>query len=107
MVDSQGTDGLVVILGSPSVESAEVYARTVTEGDPSWVGPLAGVSLGLPVYHVLEPEMKRQFAPEVYERLAPLAPIRYFFPRFSTLITGMSEFRISDFEFRKDLVLCA
>ena len=33
---------MVVLLGSPTPESAEVYARTVTEGDPSWVGPLAG-----------------------------------------------------------------
>ncbi len=39
----------------------------MTEGDPAWVGALAGVSLGLPVYHVLEPEMKEQFAPEVYD----------------------------------------
>ncbi len=67
MAEALGTEDLVVILGSPSAESAEVYARTVTEGDPSWVGALAGVSLGLPVYHVLEPEVKRQFASEVYE----------------------------------------
>jgi betaine reductase len=67
VVDQQGSDGLMVILGSPSVESAEIYARTVTEGDPSWVGPLAGVPLGLPVYHVLEPELRSQFAPEVYD----------------------------------------
>ena len=58
---------MIVVLGSPSSESAEVYARTVTEGDPSWVGPLAGISLGLPVYHVLEPEMKAQFDPQVYK----------------------------------------
>ena len=67
MAEAHGTGDLVVILGCPSVESAEIYARTVTEGDPSWVGPLAGVALGLPVYHVLEPEVKRQFAPDVYE----------------------------------------
>jgi betaine reductase len=57
-----------VVLGSPSAESAEVYARTVTEGDPSWVGPLAGIPLGLPVYHVLEPEMKGQFDPAIYQQ---------------------------------------
>jgi len=67
VAEKEGADGLVVVLGSPSAESAEIYARTVTEGDPSWVGPLAGVALGLPVYHVLEPEMKRQFDPAVYE----------------------------------------
>jgi hypothetical protein len=39
----------------------------VTEGDPSWVGPLSGIALGLPVYHVLEPEMKDQFDAKVYE----------------------------------------
>jgi glycine reductase len=56
-----------VVLGCPSAESAEIYARTVTEGDPSWVGPLAGIPLGLPVFHVLEPEMKQQFDPAVYD----------------------------------------
>lgn len=58
---------MVVVLGSPTPESAEVYARTVTEGDPSWVGPLAGVALNLPVYHILEPEMKAQFDSDVYQ----------------------------------------
>jgi betaine reductase len=59
---------MVVVLGSPSAESAEIYARTVTEGDPSWVGPLAGVALGLPVFLVLEADMKEQFDPAVYDQ---------------------------------------
>jgi glycine reductase len=67
VTEQQGTEDVVVLLGSPSAESAEIYARTVVEGDPSWVGPLAGVALNLPVYHVLEPEMKSQFDPAVYE----------------------------------------
>ena len=58
---------MVVLLGSPTAESAEVYARTVTEGDPSWVGPLAGIALGLPVFHVLEPQVKEQFDAAVYK----------------------------------------
>jgi betaine reductase len=66
VTEKDGTQDLVVVLGSPNAESAEIYARTVTEGDPSWVGPLAGVPLGLPVYHVLEPEMKSQFDPSIY-----------------------------------------
>ena len=67
MVDKHGKDDMVVVLGSPSAESAEVYARTVTEGDPSWVGPLAGISLGLPVFHILESEMKDQIDAKVYK----------------------------------------
>lgn len=67
-VDEHGRENLVVVLGSPDPESAEIYAETVTNGDPSYAGPLAGVSLRLPVYHVMEPEIKAQIDPEIYER---------------------------------------
>jgi betaine reductase len=60
-------DDIIVVLGASDIAGAEVSAETVTFGDPSYTGPLAGVPLGLPVYHILEPELK-QFIPEsVYE----------------------------------------
>ena len=65
-VEEQGLDGVIVILGSPDPESSELFAETVSSGDPTWAGPLAGVSLGLPVYHVTEPEVKEAVDPEVY-----------------------------------------
>jgi betaine reductase len=65
-VEANGKDGMVVILGSPSPESAEIFAETVAHGDPTWAGPLAGVPLGLPVYHVTEPEIKAIIDPAVY-----------------------------------------
>jgi betaine reductase len=65
-VDENGKEGVVVILGSPSPESAELFAETVVHGDPTWAGPLAGVPLGLPVYHVTEPEVKAAVDPDVY-----------------------------------------
>lgn len=68
MVEEQGVEDLVVVLGSPTVESAETFAETVINGDPSYAGPLAGVPLDLPVYHVLEPEIKQQADEEVYQR---------------------------------------
>ena len=40
---------------------------TVTEGDPTWAGPLAGEALGLPVFHVIEPEVKAQVDEQVYQ----------------------------------------
>ena len=59
----------MVVLGSPTVESAETFAETgMVNGDPSYAGPLAGVSLDLPVYHVLEPEIKQQADEDVYQR---------------------------------------
>lgn len=44
-------------------------------GDPSWVGPLAGVALELPVYHIMEPELKAQIDPKVYEEHLALMEI--------------------------------
>ena len=66
---------MVVIIGAPDADSAELYAETVVHGDPSWAGPLAGVALDLPVYHIMEPEIKAQIAPEVYKEHLELMEI--------------------------------
>ena len=49
-----GGDDLVVVLGSSDPEGAEIYAETVTLGDPTFAGPLAGVPLGLNVIMFLK-----------------------------------------------------
>jgi betaine reductase len=61
---------IVVVLGASDLEGALISAETVTSGDPSFTGPLAGVSLKLPVYHILEPEMKEAIPEEIYEKNA-------------------------------------
>jgi glycine reductase len=58
---------VVVLLGCPDVESTQIFAETVTSGDPSYVGPLAGQALGLPVFHVLEAEIKEMIDSSVYD----------------------------------------
>lgn len=73
--EQYGNDNLIVILGSPDADSSELYAETLVNGDPSWIGPLAGVSLGLPVFHILEPEIKAQIDPEVYKEQLELMEI--------------------------------
>lgn len=70
-------DDLVVILGSPDADSSELYAETLINGDPSWIGPLAGVSLDLPVYHILEPEISSQISPEVFKEHLALLEISF------------------------------
>ena len=65
-VEEEGRENMVVLLGAPAPEAAEMYAETVTSGDPTYAGPLAGVSLRLPVYHIFEPEIKKLIPPEVY-----------------------------------------
>jgi len=56
-----------VLLGAADEEAVEVAAETVREGDPAFVGPLAGVQLGLPVLHVFEDVVKEQADPAVYD----------------------------------------
>ena len=63
------------MLGAPDADSAELYAETVVNGDPSWAGPLAGVALGLPVYHIMEPEIKALIDPAVYKEHLELMEI--------------------------------
>jgi glycine/sarcosine/betaine reductase complex component A len=67
LVDRYPPGELVVVLGAADLESLEVMAETVTMGDPAYVGPLAGVQLGLPVVHILEEEIKEQIDPSVYD----------------------------------------
>ncbi len=67
MTEKYGKDNVVVVLGSPDADSTELYAETLINGDPAWMGPLAGVALGLSVYHILEPEMKEIIDPQIYE----------------------------------------
>src|SRR4051812_9057795 len=75
VVDKVGTEDLVVLLGSPNPESAELYAATVTMGDPTFAGPLAGIPLGLPVYHILEPDIVDQLPPDVYAQQLQMAAL--------------------------------
>jgi len=64
--EHRGED-VVVLLGTPTADASRLYAMTVTEGDPSWAGALAGVALGLPVYHVAEPEVKAVVPSETWD----------------------------------------
>ena len=67
LVDQHGVDTLLVLLGAPDAESAGIAAETVVLGDPSWAGPLAGAQLGLPVYHILEDQVRDAVPAEVWE----------------------------------------
>jgi len=62
-----GADSLLVILGGAEAEAAGLAAETVTAGDPTYAGPLAGVSLGLAVYHIFEDAIKSACDAAVYE----------------------------------------
>src|SRR3712207_6621103 len=62
-----GSENLIVVLGQPDADSTELTAETVSLGDPTYAGPLAGIPLGLPVYHILEETIKEQVDPDTYD----------------------------------------
>ena len=65
--ESFGADNIIVVLGASDAEGAGIYAETVTAGDPTFAGPLAGVSLGLRVYHICESEIKDEIPADLYD----------------------------------------
>lgn len=67
LVDKHGAENIVVLIGGAEAEAAGLAAETVTLGDPTYAGPLAGVELGLNVYHAVEPEVKAEFDADVYD----------------------------------------
>ncbi len=66
-VDKYGAENIIVLIGGAEAEAAGLAAETVTAGDPTYAGPLAGVPLGLRVYHVVEAEFKDNVDPQVYD----------------------------------------
>jgi glycine reductase len=67
LAEKFGPENIVVLLGAAEGEASGLAAETVTNGDPTFAGPLTGVQLGLKVFHVCEPEIKSEFDANVYE----------------------------------------
>ncbi len=67
LTEKYGAENMIVLIGGAEAESAGLAAETVTAGDPTFAGPLAGVPLGLKVYHAVEPEFKESVDADVYD----------------------------------------
>lgn len=67
LAEKYGAENCVVLIGASEAESAALAAETVTAGDPTFAGPLAGVPLGLKVYHAVEPEFKESVDADAYD----------------------------------------
>lgn len=65
--EKHGPENLVVVLGGAEAEASGLAAETVSNGDPTFAGPLAGVQLGLPAYHIFEEAIKSFVDEQVYE----------------------------------------
>ena len=54
LATTHGAENLIIVFGMNQPFSLRIMARTFHDGDPSYAGPLAGISLGLKSYHILE-----------------------------------------------------
>jgi hypothetical protein len=75
LADQYGSENLTVVLGNGEANGVEVFAETVMEGDPSYAGPLAGVALKIPVYHILEDEVMSQVPENLREEKLQLSAL--------------------------------
>lgn len=67
LTDKYGAENMVVVIGGAEAEASGLSAETVSAGDPTFAGPLAGVELGLNVFHIVEPEMKEECDASIYD----------------------------------------
>lgn len=65
LAEKYGNEELIVVLGGAEAEASGLAAETVATGDPTFAGPLSGVSLGLKAYHIFE--IKDEVDPAVYD----------------------------------------
>lgn len=65
LAEKYGNEDLILVLGGAEAEASGLAAETVATGDPTFAGPLSGVSLGLKAYHMFE--LKDEVNPEVYD----------------------------------------
>ena len=67
LTEKHGAENIVVVIGGAEAEASGLSAETVAAGDPTYAGPLAGIALGLAVYHMVEPEIKDECDATVYD----------------------------------------
>jgi hypothetical protein len=86
-------ENLIVVWGITNEQYLEVGSRTVIEGDPSWSGPLAGETLNLKVYHILEPEMRKQIPQDVFDEELMLLELAVGDEKIEKITSMMEKFR--------------
>jgi len=89
--EQHGAENLVVILGAAEGEASGIAAETVTAGDPTFAGPLTGVSLGLQVYHICEEAIKSEVDAAVYDEQVGMMEMVLDLDEISSEMTSIRE----------------
>jgi glycine reductase len=89
LVEEHGRERILVLLGAPDPEAAEIAAETVVLGDPTYAGALTEAQLGLEVYHVLEDDIRMQIPADVFEEQIGVMADVLDAPALSAAVAGM------------------
>jgi len=89
--EQHGAENLVVILGAAEGEASGIAAETVTAGDPTFAGPLTGVSLGLRVFHICEEAVKQEVDAAVYDEQVGMMEMVLDLDEISSEMTSIRE----------------
>ncbi len=67
LTEKHGFEKVLLLIGTGEKDSTRLAAQTVTSGDPSGKGALAGIALKLPFIHVLETPFKEAVSPALWK----------------------------------------
>ena len=89
-VEEYGAENIVIAMAYAESEAAEIAAETFTIGDPTYSGPLAGIALHAPVYHIFDDALYNYYDEDVFNN--------YFSPKYNNGESGywigaVSQFR--------------
>lgn len=86
-----GAENCVAVLGSGSVDGAIAYAEALTAGDPSGLGPLCDISLGLPVYSIFEKAIENETSKGVWEEKISMLALALPVKEIASSVKGIRE----------------
>jgi len=61
------TEKIIIVIGIADAEFSKNFAENIRMGNPIEDGPLRGIAIKVPVYHILEKEIKIECDPTIYE----------------------------------------
>lgn len=83
---------MIVVFGINQPATIRIMAQTFMNGDPSFAGPLAGIALKLPSYHILE--LKEYIPADVWEQEMGLCELELTDEARREIVQVMEEVRV-------------
>ena len=91
LADKYKVKNLIAVFGINQPATIKIMASTFMDGDPAFAGPLAGIALKLPSYHILE--LKEYIPADIWEQEMGLSELELTDEARQEIIKTMEEVR--------------